>query len=167
VRLLCCRKCKTLEELPDFSGRHEDDRLLNELVRRHNAQDFTGHQDGAVATLMHIEDRHWDLYRDQIIAKINEAAKQTGFDGWFYEAHNTYKEDALRCYSQHHRPKQGCIDYWDDSKRIGRPTSEGRKVVKSLYKLGERDPHLCQWCPVHTFVQTEVNWKAGLYKENR
>lgn len=166
MRLLLCRKCRTLEELPDYDGPPEYDRTLEHLVQEHNKKGFEEHQ-GNVATLMKVEDRDWEHNREAILQRMRGTSSDGGFgEPWIKEAHNTYREDALRCFSNHGRPKEGCIDYWSDTKRIGRPTPEGRAVVKNLYKLGERDPHLCQWCPVHTYVQTQVNWKKGLYKEN-
>jgi hypothetical protein len=163
MRLLLCRHCRTLEELADYEGPPEYDRLLEELVNRHNKLDARAHE-GNVATLMHVENRDWEMHRDSILERMR--SKDEGFgEPWIKDAMDTYKEDALKCYSRHGRPKDGCGDYWSDSKRIGRPTPEGRAVLKTMYKLGERDPHLCQFCPVHTFVQTEINWTRGLYKE--
>lgn len=166
MRLLLCKCCKTLEQIEDFDGHPSEDRLLEELVRRHNERDPMAH--GGEATLplslMHVSEKDWFENREQIIERINEEHKATGFDGWVYEAMNTYLDDAMKCYNQHGRPKQGCIDWWADSKRIGRPTAEGRQAVKDQYKLGERDPHICSSCPVASWVMTEQNAQAGLYK---
>lgn len=162
MRLLLCHRCATLEELPDFDGHPTNDVFLEDMVRRHNHEQIVIPDEFKV---IRIDTNDWLLHRDEIIKKINQEAKTTGFDGWVYEAVSTYKEDALKCYSRHSRPTQGCIDYWSDSKRIGRPTDIGRAAVKDQYKLGETDPHLCQFCPVHSFVQTEQRYKKGLYKE--
>lgn len=162
MRLLLCRPCATLEELPDYEGPPEYDRLLNELVQRHRQIDPVVHDGERVANLMHVEDRDWEQNRGAILDRMR--SKDQGFgEPWIHEAHNTYKEDALACFSRHGRPKEGCIDYWDSSKRIGRPTPEGRAVLRTLHKLGDKDPHICAWCPVHTYVTTEKQWRAGLY----
>lgn len=172
MRLLLCRECKTLEEIPDYEGPVELDHLLNELVRRHNEKDAQYPEDkkphdGPVATLMKVENRDWELHRGAILERMR--SKDQGFgEPWIQEAHNTYKEDAHRCWIAHRKPGRDdtldCPDYRSDNRRIGRPTPEGRKVVKELYKLKVKDPHICDWCPYETTVQTRKNWDAGLYK---
>jgi hypothetical protein len=97
--------------------------------------------------------------------QLNDSNKNVGFDAWVYESTNTYAEDALKCYQRHNRPKEGCVDWWSDSKRIGRPTEVGKLALKENQKMGKSDPHLCQFCPVASYVQTEINHKRGLYKE--
>jgi len=169
MRLLYCAHCRTLEEVPDYHGEEEPDPLIEELVRQHNVRDPMAHGGASLTRspmrVAVVEDKDWEHHREAIIKRLNESMKEVGFAPWVNEAMNTYAEDALKCYSVHHRPKEGCIDYWSDTKRIGRPTLEGRKAVKEGYRIGEQDPHLCQWCPVHSFVQTQKNWKAGLYKK--
>jgi len=39
IRLLVCRDCKSIEELPDYEGRPSDDLLLNISVEKHPQQD--------------------------------------------------------------------------------------------------------------------------------
>jgi hypothetical protein len=167
MRLLLCRVCKTLEELPDYTGDANDDRTLNELVRRHNVLSLEDHQRDGVASLMHVEDRDWELHRGPILDKMKQKSDEFGGFGepWIKDAQNTYMEDAMKCYRQHGRPQEGCTDWWSESKRIGRPTAEGRAVVESkdFRKLGQLDPHLCQWCPVASYVRTQVNLKRGAY----
>jgi hypothetical protein len=172
MRLLYCKTCATLEEVPEL-GRElksgEVDPLVEGLVLKHTARDPMGHGDSHLQAspfrLAAVEDDEWQNDRERVIKLLNSENKKVGFDAWVYEATNTYAEDALRCYSDHHRPKEGCIDYWDESKRIGRPTAEGRAVLAEEYKLGQSDPHLCQYCPVQTYVTTQVNFKQGLYKK--
>jgi hypothetical protein len=169
VRLLLCKVCTSIDEIPDYSGKDEVDPLVEAVLLKHTEKDPMGH---GSATLTHtpfilrkVNEWEWATEREAIIVKLNEEAKTTGFDGWAYESHNQYLEDAMKCYRQHHRPVDSCSDYWSDSKRIGRPTPEGRAVVKDQYKLGEGDPHLCQWCPYHSQVTTERRFREGLYKD--
>lgn len=167
MRLLFCKFCKTLEELDDFDGPPEADVLLNTLVMKHNVRDPMKHggEETLPLSLMYISEKTWAEEKDDVIKQINMEHKATGFDGWVYESMSTYKEDALRCYSAHHRPKDGCIDWWAESKRIGRPTEEGQKAIRDMPGLGDYDPHLCQYCPVATYVQTEIRHKQGAYKD--
>lgn len=168
MRLLFCNACKSLEEVEDYEGPLEVDPLIEQLVRKHNERAPMEHGGrdlrASPMRIAVVPDIKWATDREEIIKQINNENRKVGFDAWVYEATNTYSEDALRCYSDHHRPKQGCIDWWDESKRIGRPTEEGQAAVKDQYKLGQRDPHLCQYCPVASFVQTEINHRKGLYR---
>jgi hypothetical protein len=168
-----------LEEIPDLGHELERDPETGEIVEvdpyvqtlllKHYERDYRGHGGGtgeetAPFRIPVVDDLAWAHDREGVIKAVNAENKKVGFDAWAYEATNTFSEDALRCYNEHHRPKEGCIDWWSESKRIGRPTEIGRAVVKDQYKLGERDPHLCQFCPVATYVQTQINWRQGRYK---
>jgi hypothetical protein len=158
--------------VPDYTGSEKVDPLVERLVMAHAQKDPMGHG-GAQMEMSpfrlakDISEARWAIpeERQKIIELVNRENKRVGFDAWVKEAIDTYGEDALRCYSDHHRPKEGCIDWWSDSKRIGRPTTEGRHVIKENYRLGDADPHLCQFCPVASWVTTQVNWKAGLYRD--
>lgn len=167
MRLLLCRHCKSLEELPDYDGPPENDRLLEELVRHHRAIDNAAHE-GNVATLMKVENRDWEKNKSAILNQLKAPTKDGGFgEPWIQDSHNTYLDDALKCFRRHHRPTEGCIDYRDPSKLIGRPTKEGRKAAKQQYKAEEASGvSVCSWCPVHTWVQTQKRFQAGLYKDN-
>ena len=172
MRLLYCRTCASAEEIPDLGrdlGDGEVDPYVEPLVLRHTERDPMGHGDASMMTspfrLAHVDDEEWANNRKGVIQQLNESNKSVGLDSWVYEAVDTYKVDAGRCYKEHGRPKEGCIDWWDDSKRIGRPTGVGKQALKENYKTGDSDPHLCQFCPVASYVQTQVNFKKGLYKK--
>ena len=172
MRLLCCAACKTAEVVDDYTGSLEVDPLVERLVMQHTERDPMAHGGSQLRTspfrlAKGISENRWQIpeEREKILAAVNQENKRVGFDLWVAEALDTYGEDALRCYRDHHRPKEGCIDWRDDSKRIGRPTNLGRKAVKDNYRLGETDPFLCDWCPVRSWVDTQVRFKAGLYKD--
>jgi hypothetical protein len=167
MRLLHCNVCHSIDEIPDYEGHEEVDPLVEKVVAEHNKRDPMAH--GGAATLpmrlAHVDDMDYAYSRDEVLARLREEGKAVGFEPWVGEAINTFQEDAMRCYRNHHRPKEGCIDWRDDSKRIGRPTSEGQKAVKENYKIGSSDPYLCDFCPVKSWVQTQVNFRKGYYKE--
>lgn len=179
MRLLYCRTCATipgrlppLTEIPDLGyelPEGQPDPLVQHVIEEHTRMDPLGHGGSQMRDspfrLMQVSDEEWNDDKEGVIKVLNAENKKVGFDAWVYESVNTYAEDALRCYRDHHRPAEGCIDWWDESKRIGRPTEEGRSAVADQYKLGERDPHLCQYCPVASWVQTQVNFRQGLYKK--
>lgn len=167
MRLLFCTRCKTLEELPDFTPLHKEhvDPLLEELVMRHNVRDPMAHggEETLPLSVMVVDEKTWAENKDEIIKGIKAKHPKTADDADFVlDSVNTFKEDAMACYNRHRRPEQ-CVDYRDSSKRIGRPTEEGRRAMKGLPK--QNDPFLCDFCPCQTRVQTEINFRKGLYKE--
>lgn len=173
MRLLFCSTCKSVEEVPDPPAplvENEYDPLIGELVERHTVKDPMGH--GGVQLknspfrIGAVDNEAWERDREGVLKAAQDANKKVGFDVWAYEAMNTYVEDALLCYQRHKAQGDmtlGCIDWRDDSKRLGRPTLEGRKQLKDQYKLAKRDPFLCDFCPVRSVIQTEINWRKGLY----
>lgn len=155
VRLLICHSCRTIEELPDYQGPAEYDVILDHAVEAHRFADGREH----LGKLAAVDETAWrdPGRRNAILDKIREATKSTGLPGEFYATKNTYQEDALRCYGRHHRPKEGCIDYCDSDKRIGNPTKAGWQAGPRVF--------ICQFCPVETWVQTQVRHQKGLYKD--
>lgn len=179
-RLLLCKNkaCQTLEELPIYTGPPEqeaDDPLLNNLVKRHLERHGAMADDEAALLVVADEDWADSAKRDGILKELTH--RNTGFSPEIYAVKNTFQEDALRCYSAHSRPKDGCIDYCDHSKMLTTSAwkAEGEELVDSsdakLFKdhLKEnKDPandvYLCHFCPVQSYVNTEVRFKKGLYK---
>lgn len=169
MRLIYCEACSTLEEVPEYeTAEGEVDPYVEAVLFKHNQKDPMAHGGARLKAspirIYVIKDEEWATKREKVIEHINELNKNVGMTAWVDEAFNTFSEDALKCFRVHHRPSEGCIDYRDTSKIIGRPTAEGKKAVKENYKLGDGDPALCDFCPVHTWVTTQVRWKKGLYK---
>lgn len=156
--------------MPDYelTGKDDIDPYVEALVLKHNRKDPMAH--GGVQLkaspiqIYMVSDHDWETKREDVITNIMEKVKGSGMTAEFDGAFNTFQDDALRCFREHHRPPEGCIDYWDDSKRLGRPTAEGKKAIKVNFKLGKADPHLCQFCPVNTYVTTSIRAKKGMYK---
>jgi len=169
VRLVSCSLCKSVEAIPDaVANPGSSDTALETVIMTHTERDPLGHgsvdRKYAPFTVAAVPDSAWEKDQAEVLRLLKDKNTAAGFEPWVYESVHTYADDALKCYAEHHRPAQGCIDWWSDSKRIGRPTDLGKQLVRDRYKLGERDPHLCQWCPVATYVRTEINFKKGLYK---
>ena len=172
MRLLHCQACKSIDEIPDYEGKEEVDPLVERVVLDHNKRDPMAH--GSAATLpmrlAHVDDGAWLNDRENVIKELNRTGMELGFDPWPWasESHNVFKEDAMKCWNQHRNPElpgKPCIDYMSESKRIGRPTAEGKAVLKENVKLGKTDPHLCQWCPYQTTVLTEMRARKGMYRD--
>jgi hypothetical protein len=164
-RLLVCRKCQTVEELPLYDGPAEleaQDPMLDGMVRRH-VQKHGDLEPDAAALLVASEDlchcpKHrgsgatlWEGHRDEVLGNLKE--RWTGFHPEFYATKDTYREDALKCYTAHRRPKgTDCVDWRSDHKRLTPENWKGREV------------YLCDFCPVASTVTTEMRHKRGMYK---
>ena len=164
IRLLFCRNCKTLEELPDFEGdRPEDDILLQILTERHVSAGIPHN-----GQLMRVSLQFWAV--DSIKKSITEQIFQNGAPGLdalmpgFYASKATFAEDALTCWGQHNRTLD-CADYGSEKKRLVPDTKEARKDL-GLAPVGPDGPRifLCQFCPVHSRNVTKQREKRGDYK---
>lgn len=150
ARLVQCMTCLTLDKIPDCPPhiRPEDDVLLDGVCERHKFPNGDPH----IGNLLSVDDATW--------ANL-EARTQIEKEVWkdqveLAATRDTYAEDALVCFNSHRRP-HFCIDWMDSKKRLGNPTKEG-------WKSGRVKVFLCHFCPVMSNVQTEVNYKKGLYK---
>ena len=78
--------------------------------------------------------------------------------GGMYSERDELKDDAMKCFNEHHRPTSSCIDVFDESKIIGGHLSN--KHMKKSDKM-----YLCHACPfVHGYVIPDVRHKKGYYK---
>jgi hypothetical protein len=95
----------------------------------------------------------WEGHRDDVLKGLGE--RWTGFHPEFYATKDTYKEDAMRCYNLHRRPKgTDCIDYRDDNRKLtGKHWPDDRAV------------YFCDFCPVSSQVTTAIRAAAGMYKK--
>lgn len=158
IRLVICAECASVDQLPDYKGPVDrrgnptDDFLLVDLLKRHPK-----HPDGSehFGSMMRVDARQWrdPVYQAEILRRVFD--KDTGFGKEFYAVKATYQEDAMKCYSQHGRPKDGCIDWCDDSKLLGGQRANNGRMDSRI--------HLCMFCPVSTFVTTEIRYKKGYY----
>jgi len=162
IRLLVCRNCKTIEELPDYNGDPATDTLLNILVSKH--QKPVEH----IGLIIKFPVKFWIVPKIQaeIVKQIKGGSE--GLDAFqtnFYATKNQFAEDAMRCYSDHNRPKTDCGDYKSDKKLLKPDTSVERKEA-GLDKPGLTGPkvYLCDFCPYKSVVMGKYNTKMGLYK---
>ncbi len=164
MRLLMCLECKSMEELPDFSGPPEEDVLLKSLIEKHQFMPGYPHH----GHLMNIPQETWDNeeHRDAIIKEAWKKAGYTGMEPEFYATQNTFQEEAAKCFSAHMRPQDGCIDWHDRSKRIGNSTltDEEKKTAREHGLKSKNAVYLCDFCPVRAnYVQKKRYEAAGLY----
>jgi hypothetical protein len=153
MRVLVCRTCRKLEELPDWVGHPDDDVYLNYVVGDH-----PDHQ----GQLFRLPIGVWmiESARDELVKQMmghNEGL--AAFDPSFYEVRNTFREDAITCYKGHGKPKGGCPDFNSEKKELRPATvAERREAGMSTRQLPVI--HLCSFCPVrmhYEFKQNEAN----------
>jgi len=161
IRILVCRNCKTIEELPDYDGDPAMDTLLNILVSKH--QQPVEH----IGLLMKFPIKYWAVPKVQaeIVKQIKGGSEGLDvFQTNFYATRNQFAEDAMRCYSDHNRPKGQCADYKSDKKLLKPDTDKERKEA-GLEKSGVSGPkvYLCDFCPVKSYNMEQHNIKKGMY----
>jgi hypothetical protein len=70
--------------------------------------------------------------------------------GAFYGERDELKDEAMKCFNEHHRPTDSCIDVFSDDKLIG--NHESNKHMPKNDRM-----YLCHLCPfVHGYVIPEV-----------
>jgi hypothetical protein len=166
IRLLYCYNCKSIEELPDFEGRPEDDTLLEILVEKHQSAGIPH-----TGFLSKIGVKIWSVesYRKEIIKNLRNkvGGGLADLDPDYYTTKATFYDDAMKCYSDHLRPKEGCSDWRAKNKRlVPTNTNELRKEIglESAGKSASTNVFLCDFCPVKTFYVTKQRDAAGLYE---
>lgn len=166
IRILYCWNCKSIEELPDFEGRPEDDLLLEIIIEPHQTTGVP-HK----GTLFKIPVGIWSVQsqREEIIKQMREqiSGGLANLDPDYYTTKATFYEDAMKCYSTHLRPKDSCGDWKSESKRLLPKTDAMRKeagLMTAKQSAGTR-VYLCDFCPVKSVVMTKQRKSAGMYNE--
>jgi hypothetical protein len=160
IRLLVCRTCKSAEELPDHEGRPEDDVLLNITVERHQKPE------PHIGLLFKFPVKYWARkdVKESIMKQIQEGS--TGLDVFgtnFYETKSTFQEDAMKCFSLHLRPSNGCSDYKISSKEL-KPGTEKDRRKEGLGASTAAKVFLCDFCPAKMHYQKKSFDSKGLFK---
>jgi hypothetical protein len=152
VRLLICRDCKTIEPLPDYSGDVEHDYLLDYLVKQHRTNEVEH-----IGMLARVASSDWNNPAAQAeISKrlVKDFGGETGLGSDFYNTRDTLREDAMSCWGQHLRTPD-CNDYKSDAKRLTPGTAQARKEAGMPAFRTKDDRYLCEFCPVHSMVETK------------
>lgn len=160
IRLLVCRTCKTIEELPDFDGPAEYDRLLQVAVEPH--QKPTEH----IGLLMKFPLKYWarEDIKKQIIEQIQGGSSGLDVFGTnFYATKMTFHDDAMKCYDIHLRPEGQCSDYKSDRKEL-KPGTDSDRKSEGLGAYTGPKVYMCDFCPVKMFNQKKAFTQKGLYE---
>lgn len=157
IRLLACKQCRTIEELPTFDGPPEQDHLLNNLLTRHENNGVRH-----IGGLFDVPADKWadtNVQRDVSRAIAEKlAGGETGLGTAFYDLKNTFQADALDCWKDHLR-NPACSDYRSDSKRLTPGTAAERKAAGLPEYRSAKDRYLCDFCPVQSLVEQAHNEK--------
>lgn len=150
ARLLVCRACGTMNRMLDYEGPPEYDMELIETIDRHmDRSPRERHPDAHPAQLFRLSDADasiLDLESTMVKALSDEQV-------FIKEIRDDLKSEALKCFSRHNRPTQGCPDWKSESKTIGRKTG-----VPVAYRK-----YLCELCPVASHVEFKTRQASGFY----
>lgn len=159
IRLLICRTCKTIEELPDWEGGPETDVLLQISAERHG--------ESHIGNLLKFPFRYWMVpkVKEAILQQIKEGS--SGLDvisDNFYATKSQFAEDAMTCWGLHNRPKGQCADYKSEKKLL-KPNTAAERRDAGLDAPGTSGPkvYLCDFCPVKSYNMKMANQEKGLY----
>jgi len=161
IRILYCFSCKSIEEIPDYEGRPEDDVFLQLSTERHASSGIphTGHLFKVAVKLWSVES-----IRKQIIKQIHVGSGGLSeLDPEYYNSKSTFSEDALRCYATHLRPRESCPDYGNEKKRLVPNTNADRKELgmPTVAETGGPKVYLCQFCPIHSVIVSKKRALRG------
>jgi hypothetical protein len=166
IRLLYCYNCKTIEELPDFEGHPDDDVTLQILVEKHES---AGIPHNGFLSKIGVKLYSRPEVKKQVIENLRNkvGGGLADIDPDYYTTKATFYDDAMKCYSEHLRPKEGCTDWRAKNKRlVPKNTAELRKEagLMSAAKSAGTNVFLCDFCPVKTHYSTQQRKAAGLYE---
>lgn len=148
-RLLLCKSCGILYKLPPYEGPADYDMALIDVIDRHLQQASDPRPEAHMSLIFRTDD-DTAAKLDLETAIKKELADQ---DIFIRELRDDLKVDALKCFNRHNRPSNGCPDYGDESKIIGRKT--GVPADKRQY--------LCMYCPAQEHVTHQLRIRKGMY----
>lgn len=144
IRILMCRDCRTMQTVDYFDGDPDNDLPLKAAIEPHRFPNGEQHVADGLAV---VDKRLWDdsTWREAIVAQLNERSA-SGLGEEYYSFVDTFKDDALKCYSKHGRPEK-CHEFHADKKKLSPGTNKARKKA-GLGKFSPvKDRYLCDFCP--------------------
>ena len=148
-RLLACRTCGTMYKMRDYEGNADYDMELQELINRHLGQADDRNPESHLSLIFRVDESTWEKLGDE-----TSVQKELLKNEWVVrELRDDLKVEALRCFNRHNRPANGCMDYEDESKTIGRKVG----IPK------ENRQYLCHYCPAQEHVTHKKRLAKGMY----
>jgi hypothetical protein len=163
-RLLYCLVCDSLDELPPYDGAPEQDHLLTIACESHIFPSGEPHK----GKLFVLPLRAWAKpeSRKEIIRQIKGGGSKglAEVDDTFYDSRSMFLEDAMKCYQQHNKPKEGCVDWQHKEKLLIPNTAKERKAEGMARYQDEAGPktYLCNFCPVSIAVNQRKQKLLGM-----
>jgi hypothetical protein len=164
LRLLHCKVCSSIEELPPFNGKPEEDHLLQIACENHRFPSGDEHK----GLLFIVPVKVWmntDARKD-VIRQIKGGGSKglAEIDDSFYDTKSQFGEDAMSCWKQKNKPQDNCDEYQSERKRLLPDTTKERKEL-GMDKIGDTGPknYLCHFCPIHSKVVQRKRQLMGLY----
>jgi len=154
-RLLVCKNCRTIDELPS-AEEDPGDVLLNITVEGHGEMHY--------GRLWNVPKAVWmtPALKEDVIKQLS-GGEGEGLGLPFYNTRMQFAEDAMTCYSVHNRPKGQCPDYKSDKKKLSAGTEKMRKAEK-LDAYSGPTIYLCDFCPVKSFNMVKYHDEKGISK---
>ena len=163
-RLLYCLVCDSLYELPPYDGAPEQDHLLAIACESHVFPSGEPHK----GKLFVLPLRAWAKTesKKEIIRQIKGGGSKglAEVDDTFYDSRSMFLADAMKCYQQHNKPKDGCADWQHKEKLLIPNTAKERKAEGMGRYQDEAGPktYLCNFCPVSISVNQRKQKLLGL-----
>jgi hypothetical protein len=164
LRLLHCKVCNSIEELPPYVGPAEHDQLLAIACEKHKFPSGEEHK----GLLFIIPVKAWlnsDARKD-VIRQIKGGGSKglDEIDEGFYDTKSQFGEDAMTCWKRKNKPQDNCDEYQSESKRLLPNTAKERKEL-GMDPLGDAGPknYVCHFCPIHSKVVQRKRQLMGLY----
>ena len=151
MRILVCRSCTTVDEIPDWEGRVEDDPYLQVVVDKHGPS-HEGQLFRLPIGLWLMEDA-----KKHIIEQVRGGSKcLAAFDPEYYNTRSTFMEDAQKCYQLHLRPKGQCPEFRSERKQLLPNTKAERKEAGLPLTPTGPKAYLCDFCPVRVYNEKKI-----------
>lgn len=162
IRLLVCRKCKSIDEVPPYDGPEGGENSGDyDYSLRFFVDNHLDHK--AELVTYHLPFKYWVVpkVKEGIIQQINQGAQGLDIFGTnFYATKENFSADAMTCWIQHKQTKD-CGDYKSTHKILKAGTSVERKALGLEAEGTGPKVYLCDYCPVKSVVQQKAYKKKG------
>ena len=168
MRLLVCKKCKNIDEVPEYDGPEggENDAAYDHSMRFFVDQhlDRGCKKDNFITYIL--PTKYWIVpkVKESIVKQINEGAEGLDVFGTnFYATKQNFTADAMNCWIRDHNSTKDCSDYKSDRKILSAGTEHDRKAEGFGAYKGKK-VYLCDFCPIKSIVQGKYIKKHGIDK---
>lgn len=163
IRLLICSTCKTVEELPPYSGDPRGDTWLREKEATHLLP--SGEKMHGDVRVGRIEQEDWLSHKQDILGKLasemTAPGQGAGLGEAMYAAKDNYSVDAMKCWRVGHQRTLDCPDYMTSKMRVLPDTKAERKAEGMTTQ--RPSIYICQFCPVHSVMMQRQRAAEGEY----